>query len=157
MPLCGQLLLNFTFAFSGVGCVGARTEPCMVTPVCQEWSQWGPWSMCSTTCGEGERKRSRECIGGRDCPGVSTTVETCVTIPCPIWSSWGPWEGCSVTCGPGQEKRSRKCQVWCAQENVKTEEVAKELLRNDYSVTNTIVQRGRTGPLGQCVLANVMK
>ncbi|CAJ0610127.1 unnamed protein product [Cylicocyclus nassatus] len=95
---------------AGAGCVGSATEPCMVNPICQQWSQWGAWSLCSATCGEGERKRSRECIGGRDCPGVSTTVETCATSPCPTWSNWGPWEGCSVSCGPGLERRSRKCQ-----------------------------------------------
>ena len=27
------------------------------------WSHWGSWTICSTTCGEGEMLRSRTCIG----------------------------------------------------------------------------------------------
>ncbi|KAK6759310.1 hypothetical protein RB195_021106 [Necator americanus] len=100
---------------SGVGCVGPTVEPCVIAAVCHEWSPWSAWSVCSASCGEGERKRTRECIGGRDCPGVSMTVETCTAAACPVWSDWGPWEGCSLTCGQGQERRSRKCQssVFC--------------------------------------------
>ncbi|WKY14318.1 hypothetical protein Q1695_000118 [Nippostrongylus brasiliensis] len=95
---------------SGVGCLGPAVESCSMMLACQEWTLWSSWSACSTSCGEGERKRTRECIGGRDCPGVSITVETCITPPCPSWTEWGPWEGCSVTCGQGQESRHRKCQ-----------------------------------------------
>ncbi|KAK6038837.1 thrombospondin type 1 domain protein [Cooperia oncophora] len=78
--------------------------------ICQEWAPWSAWTSCSVSCGEGERKRTRECIGGRDCPGVGMAAETCVTPSCPSWSDWGAWEGCSITCGQGHEQRSRKCQ-----------------------------------------------
>ncbi|PIO73776.1 thrombospondin type 1 domain protein, partial [Teladorsagia circumcincta] len=92
------------------GCIGPALETCSVMAQCQEWAPWSAWTLCSVSCGEGERKRTRECVGGRDCPGVGMAVETCVTPTCPTWSDWGPWEGCSITCGQGHEKRSRKCQ-----------------------------------------------
>ncbi|KAJ1361136.1 hypothetical protein KIN20_020324 [Parelaphostrongylus tenuis] len=52
-------------------CLGPSMKPCVVVTMCEQWSKWSAWSMCSVTCGEGERKRTRECIGGLDCPGVS--------------------------------------------------------------------------------------
>merc|ERR1712131_259207 len=32
------------------------------------WSEFGPWSLCSVSCGEGVRQRSRECQSD---PGIS--------------------------------------------------------------------------------------
>lgn len=56
-------------------CRGESREesPCLNTlPACVgTWSDWGPWSACSKTCGlEGRRSRQRTCDGNR-CPGVS--------------------------------------------------------------------------------------
>ena len=28
------------------------------------WGEWGEWQKCTATCGGGERRRFRECVGG---------------------------------------------------------------------------------------------
>ena len=37
------------------------------------WAPWGPWEGCSGSCGSGEQKRSRVCVGpengGENCVG----------------------------------------------------------------------------------------
>ncbi|GMT32391.1 hypothetical protein PFISCL1PPCAC_23688, partial [Pristionchus fissidentatus] len=76
---------------------------------CPQWTPWAPWSICSASCGEGEKRRSRICLGGR-CEGPSQEMERCASAPCPEWTEWGPWEGCSVSCGMGRERRLRRCE-----------------------------------------------
>ncbi|XP_066271469.1 uncharacterized protein [Branchiostoma lanceolatum] len=88
-------------------------------PVNGGWSDWGPWSDCSVTCGVGEETRDRTCTnpapanGGADCVGLAQEVQACDTgVSCPVdggWSDWGPWSDCSVTCGVGEETRDRTC------------------------------------------------
>ncbi|KAI8513398.1 hypothetical protein Bbelb_100370 [Branchiostoma belcheri] len=83
------------------------------------WSDWGPWSDCSVTCGFGTEIRDRTCTnpapenGGADCDGPDQETRNCLAgVPCPVdggWSDWGPWSGCSVTCGVGTETRDRTC------------------------------------------------
>ncbi|XP_035658025.1 SCO-spondin-like [Branchiostoma floridae] len=54
-----------------------------------EWSPWGPWSDCSSTCGvEGYAYRNRSCDNpppkndGQTCPGDSVEVKVCSSLPC---------------------------------------------------------------------------
>ena len=53
------------------------------------WGSWGDWTPCSTSCGVGEKIRSRECDdpapenGGQSCQGNGTQVNTCAERPCP--------------------------------------------------------------------------
>jgi len=64
----------------------------LATPLDGDWSQWGPWTQCSQTCGiTGGTilRRSRLCNqpppmnGGQHCPGNDTeTARACFT-PCP--------------------------------------------------------------------------
>ncbi|XP_073259279.1 lactadherin-like [Porites lutea] len=84
------------------------------------YSDWGPYSQCSKTCGGGEQKRTRTCTnpppayGGKDCStlGASFSTRKCNIDPCPInggYSAWGPYSQCSKTCGGGEQKRTRTC------------------------------------------------
>ena len=57
-------------------------------PVDGNWGDWGNWSLCSKTCGEGEKVRSRECDnptpehGGRTCEGEVIDVDYCNNKEC---------------------------------------------------------------------------
>ncbi|XP_013411289.1 uncharacterized protein LOC106174328 isoform X4 [Lingula anatina] len=83
-------------AFGGSPCPGGQynetetrncnTSPC---PINGQWSNWGSWSDCSTTCGPGVRTKTRQCnnpapqFGGQSCPGSGTGTEECNVRPCP--------------------------------------------------------------------------
>uniref|UniRef100_A0A8C6W598 Cartilage intermediate layer protein 2 n=1 Tax=Nannospalax galili TaxID=1026970 RepID=A0A8C6W598_NANGA len=57
------------------------------------WGAWGPWSLCSKSCGPGRRLRRRSCQGssGDACLGSPQEAQKCVRPRCP---------GCSSdTCG----------------------------------------------------------
>ncbi|KAG8012798.1 A disintegrin and metalloproteinase with thrombospondin motifs 20 [Nibea albiflora] len=58
-------------------------------PVHGEWGPWGPYSVCSRTCGGGTRSTSRDCNkpeprnGGKFCVGRRMKFRSCNTEPCP--------------------------------------------------------------------------
>ncbi|XP_052105471.1 SCO-spondin-like, partial [Mytilus californianus] len=118
--------------YGGQPCVGSTTDTSVVLcnsmpcPIDGGWSSygiWSSWSVCSVTCGGGEksRSRSRTCsypvpkYGGKQCIGneVENITSDCNMLPCPIdggWSSygiWSSWSVCSLTCGGGGKSRSR--------------------------------------------------
>jgi len=53
------------------------------------WSDWSAWSLCSASCGNGSRSKSRTCDnpapqnGGLPCVGDSITNEDCNIKSCP--------------------------------------------------------------------------
>uniref|UniRef100_A0A3B1JFD8 ADAM metallopeptidase with thrombospondin type 1 motif 20 n=1 Tax=Astyanax mexicanus TaxID=7994 RepID=A0A3B1JFD8_ASTMX len=67
-------------------CVNKEIES---RPVHGEWGPWGPYSVCSRTCGGGTRSTSRDCNkpapknGGRFCVGRRMKFRSCNTEPCP--------------------------------------------------------------------------
>uniref|UniRef100_A0AAR2JAB6 Peptidase M12B domain-containing protein n=1 Tax=Pygocentrus nattereri TaxID=42514 RepID=A0AAR2JAB6_PYGNA len=67
-------------------CVNKEME---TRPVHGEWGPWGPYSVCSRTCGGGTRSTSRDCNrpeprnGGRFCVGRRMKFRSCNTEPCP--------------------------------------------------------------------------
>ncbi|XP_019632279.1 PREDICTED: coadhesin-like, partial [Branchiostoma belcheri] len=111
-------------ANGGADCDGPaqETQACdtgVACPVDGGWSDWGPWSTCTVTCGNGTETRDRTCTnpapenGGTDCDGPAQETQACDTeVSCPVdggWSDWFAWSGCSVTCGVGTETRDRTC------------------------------------------------
>ncbi|XP_066915374.1 uncharacterized protein [Clytia hemisphaerica] len=87
------------------GCVG-KDEVTM-----GPWSQWGE---CSTTCGPGVQKRSRNQVSTVDISETESFTHTkpCNDRNCPMDGNWGQWSGfgrCSVSCGKGEKVRMREC------------------------------------------------
>ncbi|XP_078248150.1 adhesion G protein-coupled receptor B1 isoform X4 [Pogona vitticeps] len=83
-------------------------------PAAEEWS---PWSMCSTTCGEGWQTRTRFCVSysySTQCSGPLREQRQCNnSAVCPVhgtWDEWSPWSLCSSTCGRGYRDRTRTCK-----------------------------------------------
>ena len=85
-----------------------REEPCS-TQKCPMWSEWGYYSDCSKTCGNGVKQRKRHCLYGDVCEGESEQSSFCNADFCPYMSGWTMWSSCSVTCGEGLRVRHRKC------------------------------------------------
>jgi hypothetical protein len=93
-----------------------ETRECM-TMDCPEdciVGAWGLWDTCSTSCGTGERFRTRPVLravgfGGKLC-AVTEDREECNTHDCPTncevsaWSVWSTW---SATCGDAVRARTR--------------------------------------------------
>ncbi|XP_076470391.1 brain-specific serine protease 4-like isoform X2 [Babylonia areolata] len=84
------------------------------------WGEWGRWTVCSVTCGQGTRSRTRRCDspppsgGGQYCAGYGFQLQQCQAAPCRtvvngMWGGWGGWTSCSVTCGQGTRSRTRRC------------------------------------------------
>ncbi|XP_069091833.1 adhesion G protein-coupled receptor B3 isoform X5 [Pleurodeles waltl] len=105
----------------GTHCSGPLRESrvCNNTALCPVhgvWEEWSPWSLCSFTCGRGQRTRTRSCVppqyGGRSCDGPETHHKPCNIALCPVdgqWQEWSAWSQCSVTCSNGTQQRSRQC------------------------------------------------
>ena len=62
-------------------------HPDNIAATVSEWQEWGHWSPCTASCGQGFKIRARACsepaFGGDDqCPGNSTEVEDCISVEC---------------------------------------------------------------------------
>ncbi|GFN97244.1 sco-spondin-like, partial [Plakobranchus ocellatus] len=61
-----------------------NTGPCPIDGV---WLPWSEWSVCSSTCGGGQQKKSRLCQqpqhGGQACLGPEVDSRSCAEDPCP--------------------------------------------------------------------------
>jgi hypothetical protein len=101
----------------GVGSKAGAAATCRalrVVPKDCELSSWSAWGPCSTTCGPGTQRRTRQilkaAVGGGVCPELEQ-VRACPNNPeCPInceVSDWEPWSECSEPCGGGKESRTR--------------------------------------------------
>ena len=108
----------------GRDCVGLdyeiRTCNLSVCPIHGGYSDWSNFSVCSRTCGNSTKTRTRICnnptpsLGGRDCRDLGPNSHTvfCDTLPCPVdgnYSNWSEFSPCSETCGNSSKFRRRFC------------------------------------------------
>ena len=83
-------------------------------PVHCDVSSFGPWTVCSRTCGSGMRARTRIITthamhGGYTCPTLEER-QPCNELPCPVdcdVTSFSQFTPCSRSCGTGYKKRAR--------------------------------------------------
>lgn len=78
--------------YGGQLCVGdyMQTQTCNTgaCPIDGGWTDWGPWSNCSASCGGGVQTATRTCSnpvsrnGGADCQGPDTITAPCNTQAC---------------------------------------------------------------------------
>jgi hypothetical protein len=86
--------------------------PCPVDCVVDDW---GPFGVCSTSCGAGITTRTRSILvqtrnGGVSCPPLADS-KSCNIGPCPIHCETSPWSAfslCSEPCGVGMKMRFRR-------------------------------------------------
>ncbi|KAL9952088.1 hypothetical protein ACROYT_G039293 [Oculina patagonica] len=117
------------------------------------WSDFGDWSECSVTCGDGQQERSRTCTnpppayGGAECTGSNKETKPCNNGPCPVdggWSDFGDWSECSVTCEGGIKERRRTCTnpppsncgAYCVGDNVEAQSCNAQSCSVDGGWTN---------------------
>ncbi|PIO68569.1 thrombospondin type 1 domain protein [Teladorsagia circumcincta] len=89
---------------------------------CGHWVT-GTWTKCSSTCGQGIRRRTQLFIDPQlgadahivlrdaECPlPKPSETESCGAVECP--ASWitGEWTECSASCGSGEQKRTVVCE-----------------------------------------------
>lgn len=102
--------------------VDSKPCPCL-------WGEWEDWGECSTTCGEGERRKTRSVQknatnNGPMCEGPSEYTEPCNHDPCPIdcvWGEWTNWSNCPSGCPEIQNKTRTREQLVKAENNGKCE------------------------------------
>ena len=91
--------------------------PC---PIHGNFSSWSVFSVCSKSCGNGTRSRTRNCSnpfpkhGGKNCSllGPLIDVQQCNVFPCPVdggYTVWGNFTSCTLSCGNGTKYRIRHC------------------------------------------------
>ncbi|XP_008330894.1 thrombospondin type-1 domain-containing protein 1 [Cynoglossus semilaevis] len=84
---CFRFVFNFSRSPS-------PAQTCLVVHRSTEtWGPWLPWSVCSVSCGEGVRERTRACllpssVGGIQCTGMVKeqslcSLEDCAVLPAP--------------------------------------------------------------------------
>ncbi|XP_065072088.1 uncharacterized protein LOC135696579 [Rhopilema esculentum] len=68
--------------------VGQKSKDARPEPIDGNWSDWGPWSLCSKECNGGRRRRYRQCnnpaprFGGKICKGKYFIESICNLQPC---------------------------------------------------------------------------
>ena len=71
-------------------CIGDSTQAkdCGLPDCIRQWQEWGEWSACTASCGQGLEVRARACNQATSeaddtCPGDATVTRICSSSECP--------------------------------------------------------------------------
>ena len=87
--LASLLPISYTYSFS-----------CFHSKVDGIWALWASWGVCSKSCGDGTKEKTRTCTnpspahGGADCDGDPKEVGSCKLTECP--GNCYPYSGVSL-------------------------------------------------------------
>lgn len=100
-------------AVVATGCKGAKSDTveCTLSSCSGVWSAWGPFTLCTKTCGWGYQWRSRTCSSNY-CEGRRYHTNSCARESCKraaMWAPWNSWSQCHATCGKSMASRVRFC------------------------------------------------
>ena len=96
---------NNSCSTTGTNNCGVQVSRCdRITSTSANWSAWGSYGSCSTTCGTGTKTRYRTCVGTATCGGANNCLGlNYENAPCSAGVVNGTWTGaCTVSCGGGQ-------------------------------------------------------
>lgn len=111
---------NYGGSCAGLASQSASCGQAAPPPIDCAWGDWSDYADCSTTCGTGEKLRSRSIathssFGGAQCHGYSKEAASCGNDPCPetdcALSDWSEWDSCSAKCGAGVRRQTRSTSV----------------------------------------------
>ncbi|KAK7466019.1 hypothetical protein BaRGS_00037420, partial [Batillaria attramentaria] len=83
------------------------------------WTSWSDWTICSATCGGGEKSRTRSCTnpapqhGGSDCIGAGMEKKACNTEVCPECSAVRRSVGTVLVCNETDSPPLKTCNLRC--------------------------------------------
>ena len=89
LPINGGLNCSDAEGYQSVNC---KLGDCPAIPA--HWSDWGQWTLCSVTCGDGSLSRNRTCIidptssDTFPCVGDSLQTNLCFNAYCPGRYCW---------------------------------------------------------------------
>jgi hypothetical protein len=110
--------INNRDASSEALCVSAVGEKPGTERVCEVYIegcnpyQYGSWSDCSATCGEGVMTRTVTCsVNTGVCIGSTMSIQACFSNSAECSYNWvvSAWSSCTVTCGYGVQTRTFAC------------------------------------------------
>lgn len=110
----------------GARCEGNAIEfiECRNGP-CPTWTEWNQWTPCVPSCGEGTRRRERQCLRGaapshllvKHCQGPQVQEEDCSGPPCEPYWSYSSWTECG--CDSVISTREKRCIMLLNKNSIK--------------------------------------
>uniref|UniRef100_A0A3B4TCW3 SCO-spondin n=1 Tax=Seriola dumerili TaxID=41447 RepID=A0A3B4TCW3_SERDU len=151
---CNHTLASLNHTHSGCDGDSEEQEPCNTVhcPVNGGWSDWSPWSQCSSECDSGVQTRERFCSspspqhGGSSCPGPHMQTRDCNSHPC----SGACPEGMVYMTAAECEAQGGACPRVCLDMTSTDVQCATACYDGCYCALGFYLLNGSCVPLAQC-------